>query len=216
MDGDGVLLIGGDVWMTIPLRVQRRIKTGAARIGELRAAIANEARIQQMPPVSIDPAIWTPGDGASVHAASGVWPSINGGHEIMVLAAASMAICRDPAQVRKLLAHEFAHCFTLATKIVNHLDLGGELILTGDPRDESREAELLAEAPNWLGAADADLIRWDEPQFAAIDAEMVALADARQLPVSAPPPGTPMSRASLSRLVPAEWAARVRSLRHSV
>ncbi len=208
---DDVYLDRGDGWEIIPPEIRRRIEEGRVRIGVLRAAIAKDARVRYMPPVSIDPALWTPDGTAVAHAAGGIWPSGNGGHEYGVVVSAGPAICRDDAIVRALLVHEFAHCFEIATRAIEHIDSGrgGTLeLVTDNPLDRDREEELLAAGADWFGPGDAELIRWNDPRLKALTAEVVALANARQLPASPPPP-----RVHGTVVVPPEWAAHIRSLR---
>ena len=101
----GVLLNANEEWQHIPRPIQDRLKEGVERIRSLRKAIASGAQVRQMPSVSIDPAIWTTGGGGLVHAASGIWPSIHGGHDFGVVVAAGPAICRDEAVLRAILVH---------------------------------------------------------------------------------------------------------------
>lgn len=96
---------------------------------------------------------------------------------------------------------------------MDHLDLGLDLDLTGDPQDPRREARMLADGPYWLGEADANLMGWNDPRAEPLGVEVAALANARQLRLTLPPGRTRVPRASLRNCVPVEWAEHVRSYR---
>ncbi|HTK31242.1 MAG TPA: hypothetical protein VL332_04715 [Candidatus Saccharimonadaceae bacterium] len=208
MPGDGVLLDRSDLWHTIPPAIQHRIEEGEQRIRVIREAVACEARVHQMPPVTIDPAVWIPPQRGIIHAASGIWRSNQGGHAFGVIAAAGVALSYDPAVVRAILVHEFAHCFLVATRIIDHLDLRTPLNLDGESMDKSREDALLPQPADWFPRGDIPLLRWDDSRLGALSDELVTLAEAGHLPVTGPPL---TERGFVA--VPPEWGAHIRLLR---
>jgi hypothetical protein len=210
MTNGGVWLARGGYWRSIPPDIQRRIEEGESRIRGLRDEIANAARVRLMPRITIDPAVWVPPPGGVIHAASGVWRS-KVGHEIAVIVAAGIAISSDSSLVRGILLHEFAHCFMLATKIIDHLDLGTPLGLSGASLDAARENRLLAEPADWFGSADSELLHWEDSRLNGLSGELVALAETAQLPATGPPL---VERGTV--IVPPEWAAHIRSLRQGM
>lgn len=208
---NGVMLHRDDLWNTIPPDIQRRVEDGVRRIAVLRESISADAKVRQMPPVTVDPAAWTPGGDVVVHAASGIWPSGAGGVEFGVVVGAGPAIHTNDEVVRAVLVHEIAHIFQLATLSIEHIDsgAGGPLDLTTDNLlDEAREEWLLANGADWLAERDAKLMRWGDPRTRAMTDEVVALANAGRLPL-VQPPGRMQGRPE----VPFEWGAHIRSLR---
>lgn len=207
----GVRLVRGEDWGTVPPEVQRRIEEGVERIRSVRGAIAADAWVKQMPPVTIYPAVWTPDGVGTVPALSGAWHSGRGEREIGVLVGIGPAVCTDGSIVRKLLVHEFAHCFFIATKIVDHLDLGVPLDLRGDPMDEDRERATMVTPSEWFGHADAAaIIRWDDSALGdSVGEELNALLEAGHVPVAEPPPG---GGGKFPGVLP-EWAEHIRALR---
>src|SRR5262245_11127646 len=141
MFGNTVSLNRADLWSKVPADYQVRIERGVERIAAAQDAIARSAKVQTMPHIAVDPALWiNPQRTGFVHAAANGWPA-GAGHLIGVVAAASVALCEDDESVRALLAHEFAHCFMIATSMVKHIEAAkqGPLNLTGDPSDAARE-----------------------------------------------------------------------------
>lgn len=210
MDGDAVLLDRGDHWERIPPDIRHRIEEGAVRIRAIREAISPDARVRYMPPVTVDPAAWSPDGGKRlIHAMAGAWRNLNDGHVIGVLASAGPALCDEEATVRAVLVHEFAHCFKIATIVVDHNDLGTSLdLLSGDPADPKREHLMLAEPRDWFGAADIELLHWGDERMQPVTDEVKRLVIAGHLPGTQPPLVEP---ASFS--VPGEWKEHIRRIR---
>jgi hypothetical protein len=211
MSGDGVRLDRGEYWGTIPPEVQSRVEAGVERIRSVRDAIAADAKVRLMPPITIDPAVWTPDGKGVAHAVSGAWRSARGGHEIGVIVGAGPALCTDNTSVRKILVHEFAHCFETATRVVNNADRGVREDLTGDPMDEEREEAMLGNPANWFGDGDSTVLRWGEPALPdGLISELNDLLQAGRLPFTKTPL---VERANVQ--VPIEWVNHIRTLRRN-
>jgi hypothetical protein len=207
----GVILLKDDDWTRIQPNLQKRIETGVERIRRLCDAIAEEAKVKQMPPIVIAPCAWSRDGVTLMHAAAGAWrdSSARGGFSIGVLACVGVVLCEDDGLVRDLLVHEFAHCFKVGEIVVDHNDLGTSLDeLRGDPYDQEREDRLLVEGPDWFGPRDASIMRWGDPRIATMTREVSALVTSGQIRGEQPPIVEP---ASFN--VPEEWKTHVRSLR---
>jgi len=207
----GIGLVRGANWEAIPPEARSHIEAGVERVRSVRDAISADAKVKRMPPITIYPSVWTPNGIGVVHALSGAWFSGQDDRVIGVLMGIGPTLCTDDSMVRKLLVHEFAHCFFIATKITDHLDLGVPLDLRGDPMDEDRDRATMVAPSEWFGPADAEsIIGWDDSALGdSVAAELNPLLEARQVAWTAPPPGGGGGFPT----IPSEWIEHIRALR---
>jgi hypothetical protein len=166
-----------------------------------------------MPKVLVVGAGWSPDGQRLVHGLAGAWPDSTapGGFSISVLLGAGPALCQDENLVRAVLVHEFAHCFKVATIIVDHLDLGTSLDgLGGSSWDPNREHRLLARPSEWFGPDDVELLSWGDGRMGPMTDEVHLLVRSGQLRGE----GLPI-HAPASFNVPDEWKRHIRSIRSS-
>jgi hypothetical protein len=207
----GVGLVRVENWGAIPSEARSHIEAGVERVRSVRDAISADAKVKRMPPITIYPSVWTPNGIGVVHALSGAWFSGQDDRVIGVLMGIGPTLCTDDSIVRKLLVHEFAHCFFIAKKITDHLDLGVLLDLRGDPMDEDRDRVMMVPPSEWFGSADAEsIIGWDDTALGnSVAAELNPLLETRQVAWTAPPPGGGGGFPT----VPSEWIEHIRALR---
>lgn len=157
-----VALSSPDVWLSIGdlawSRLQSSIKTdllqGVERIAEIRAAIAHDAPVRSMPLVEVVGEIWATSDGIMPACAT---PLRQGkvnffGARLSVLT----AMCEEVTVVRRILVHEFLHCFREITELLR-AEAAGISILdhSFDPLDAVEDAKRLANPSDWFGIEDA-------------------------------------------------------------
>lgn len=193
----------------VPAELRPRIESGLDRIRAVRDSIAADAKVKLMPSVVAEPVIWL-WNGHPVYAAATVLaPAF--GNQIGVTLSLPPVLCEDLRQVRRLLVHEFSHCFMMATRAIDQIDAatGRSVDLTtGNPLDAKRELELLADPANWFGDADFDIPNWDDE---ALNTAMMATLERL---VDVVPATTPPQRVNAKGvIVPPEWGNHVRRLR---
>ena len=207
---NGVTLLRDADWAKVPPDLQRRIEVGVERIRRIREEVAAEAKVQNMPPVTVVAAGWSPGKGI-IHGLAGFWGNNNapGNSTLGVILGAGPALCEDDDTVRAILVHEFSHCFQITKILADHVDLGASLdALRGKSTDQDREERLLANPVDWFGPADVTLLRWDDKRTDPLSVAVAALVENNQIPGEQPPiPAKPELRA------PQEWIDHVRRLR---
>jgi hypothetical protein len=200
-------------WARVPDDLKRRFEAGVERIRILRDKIGAEARVTYMPPIAVVAAGWSSDGKNLIHGMAGAWRDNNnpGRHAIGVLLSAGPALCEDDVTVRAILAHEFGHCFKIATVIVDHNDLGTSLdILRGDPMDQTREELMLPNPTDWFGQSDVSLLQWGDERLQPATEEVHELVRQQRIPGEQPPR---VERASFA--IPEEWKAHIRSIRQS-
>lgn len=206
-----VQLFRDEDWNSLPRELQERIEAGVERIRVLRDKIGAEAKVTYMPPITVVPAGWSRDGRQLIHGVAGAWRDDKavGGFSIGVLLSAGPALCEDEATVRAVVVHEFAHCFQLATVVVNHNDLSTPLdALHGDSMDPEREKRLLANPADWFGPPDVELMQWGDERMRAVAGQVEELVVKGDLPGTQPPIVKPASF-----VVPNEWKAHIRNLR---
>jgi hypothetical protein len=149
-----------DVWLTtslaqwnrFPFRVKQVALDGLERVGTLRAQIAADSKVQEMPPVEVACEIW--GDYRSRVCGHACLLGNRFGARLPV----STATARDEVIVRRLLVHEFSHCFFLVMQAVRASLSGTEFELPINPNTDDEDAHdrtLMIDASEWFCEADA-------------------------------------------------------------
>jgi hypothetical protein len=208
--GDGVVLLRDADWDAVPEDLKRRLEDGVERIRRIRHEIAADAKVRQMPPVSVVAAGWSPGEGI-VHGLAGFWRNNNspGDSTLGVILGAGPALCKDDETVRAILVHEFSHCFQIAKILVDHVDLGTSLdALKGKATDQDREERLLANPSDWFAPREVTLLKWHDERTISLSIEVHKLVENGDITGEQPPiPTKPQLCAE------PEWVEHIRKIR---
>ncbi len=171
----------------LPTWARRGIIQGRERVERIRSEIAFCAKISTMPPVRIVDVGWvTPSAGGMICARSGPI-RIGGTYWFGVELPAPTVIFPDDDTLRRILVHEFAHCFFYLRRAIE--STGGEIRFERDPYDERDDRAFLADPDDWFGERD---VREFTVQHDEILEKSHALFDKRWvdggLPVETPEP----------------------------
>lgn len=124
-----------------------------------------------MSPVEIVPEMWRWKDG-SLDGMSVMLHIPGGGFRPGARIPAQVALCEDDAIVRRLLVHEFLHCFHSVATILAAIEKNpGERISIGerfDPLNPAEHDARLADPFDWFGERDAELLPRDQDRDSAV------------------------------------------------
>lgn len=105
----------GAEWDRLGAELKTTIQTeGVNRVTRLRRAIANDAKLP-MPPIRIEPYGWEMPNKRGVVFAQAATIFIKDAWQLgVIIPASTLIVIDDDVLLRRLLCHEFAHCFWLA------------------------------------------------------------------------------------------------------
>lgn len=146
-------------WQLLPARVQKALRKKRREIRDIRASIAEEAKVPVMPPVEILDTAWRVPDPAFPYwgAVGGVLVGENVHFGAVFPGASILAL--DADTIRYFLLGAFCKCFWFERQLLEHLDSSGNLRCCPWREDPSSEYEPYLrgrENPvDWFGGDDA-------------------------------------------------------------
>ncbi|MFC1573055.1 hypothetical protein ACFL6M_05595 [Candidatus Eisenbacteria bacterium] len=203
-------------WGAVPRPIGKALVESTERIARLRIKITRAAKIRSMPPVHIVPQVWVTQDDSINGCATPLF--VRNEIHMGVVIPAQTALCRDFRLVRRILVHEFAHCFAILTRVIDHLDSGrsgGPALPQRQSLDDTcAEVALLVLPDEWFGRTDArDFFRWKNPDSEAFAQTIEKLDLTQKLPTGYQLPEAFQVNGNLA--VPSEITKHVRRLRRS-
>ncbi len=165
--GEGQVIVDWDErWrlrLPIPLRVA--LFDGVERIKRVRDEIREASPVRWMPSVRVRGVVWLAPDRRGGPSGMRGFIQVGDAAEICAVIPAQTVVC-DEGYQRKLLVHEFSHCFDFLRRAVAMQDSGsGTLALPvwADPSDERVDREQLADPHDWFGPRDVEeFIFWTD------------------------------------------------------
>jgi len=174
-------------WSRLPEAVRESLLLGMERIAAIRLAIAKSAKVRSMPPIEIVPEVWS--DGQGLISGRTQMLALRKAMFVGVQLPATTAACQDRTVVRRVLVHEFSHCFYYQMGAVEDQVTGvasSDFDEDFDLFNADHDARLMVSAPEWFGRADAKAVTLHhDPHLQRFEKYMLALAPV--LPVLVPP-----------------------------
>ena len=150
------LKTGKVAWSQIPLTLQSRLREGLERIASLRDQIGAAAAVTSMPPVQVVPELWYDDERCCDGCAG---PLIVHGNRVFgCTLPAQTATLEDEDILRRVMVHEFCHCFWWSADEVNARDAGVTTTDTSglDQTSDSDDRSQMVDPGDWFGAVDAN------------------------------------------------------------
>lgn len=122
------LAVGKLAWPQLPLRLKSRFLNGLGRIATLRDQIGAAAAVSSMPPIQVIPELWYDDDRCFAACAGPL--TVKGNTVFGCTLPAQTATLENEGTLRRVMVHEFCHCFWWLTDEVNARDSGGTTIDT--------------------------------------------------------------------------------------
>jgi hypothetical protein len=196
-------------WSKLPLSLKARFLAGLERIATLRDQIGAAAAVSSMPPVQVVPELWYDDDRCFDGCAGPL--TVNGNTVFGCTLPAQTAMLEDEGVLRRVIVHEFCHCFWWLTDEVNAMDSSGTTIDTSglDQNSDSDDRYQMVDPGDWFGAEDASrMIYSGSPETQRIQDNLMGLIG------SLPERHSPPRRFSLKHVtLPDDVKAHVRKLR---
>jgi hypothetical protein len=153
-------------WFKIPPRIRTVIKNnGLKRLIQLHNSIANDAQLP-MPTIHVIPIGWCfPENGGVVYGMAIPIPVMDLYQWGTVVPASTLVIVDDDTVLRRILCHEFAHCFWYITRILRERKNGewisiesGKGQTTTDLLNDqlAKDKKELVDPVQWFGEWDAE------------------------------------------------------------
>ena len=142
-------------WSQLPLSLKSRFLDGLERIATLRDQIGAAAAVSSMPPIQVIPELWYDDDRCFDGCAGPL--IVNGNTVFGCTLPAQTATLEDEGTLRRVMVHEFCHCFWWLTDEVNAMDSGGTTIDTSglDQNSDSDDRYQMVDSEDWFGVEDA-------------------------------------------------------------
>jgi len=162
-------------WHRVPKTIRQKIRTDDANLLErLRGSIEKAAGVT-MPPVSIEPWGWLGPEGQVVYGRAVPLLKPDGSYVWGVeLPVSDLIVIDEIRLLRKILVHEFNHCFAYCTLIIQQVESGRQELRLSDPSLTSAESwkevmetddQFHVQPSNWFGEDDAREFLWyDSPE----------------------------------------------------
>jgi hypothetical protein len=161
------LRIGGLTWSNLPLRIKDELLRSLDRIADIRGDIGSRAKVRTMPPVQVVGQIWFADTGGIIDGRLHplrLQKHVVFGTQIPVLT----AMCDDGPIVRRILVHEFLHCFFYYVAGIS--SPGKILDLHHVATDAAADHAKLENANDWFADEDADaLMLHNDPALDVIE-----------------------------------------------
>jgi len=205
---DVFLTIGGMTWSRVETSVRERLCDALETVARVRRSIAASAKVQSMPLVQIVPELWYDIDHESI--IDGCAGPIRRGEYTHFAARlpAQTATIADEHILRRVLVHEFTHCFYYMEYAVL-FGPDSESNLEGDQWSDADDRKAMVDPTQWFGQADVDEFLYHEGlnYDEKISSNLVEL-------VGKLPTGTPPGRFKISSLaVPDDVHAHILACR---
>ena len=207
-------------WGKLPIAVRMNLRSKRDALVDIRAAIADRARVHVMPPVEIFDVAWqVPGSTGCVHGVANV-VRVDGKSQFGVKLAGASVLYADSCALRGLLLHEFSHCFwMLQESLTRPLKPTGGMVDMRFPQTEQLDSEAdrdkMVPPENWFAPEDCDIFPYQDSELLQGCADEVYTKwIARGLPCVAPPPGFQAEELAYSEEV-AEHIRQLGRARHS-
>jgi hypothetical protein len=98
-------------WKKLPIDIRMGLRQKRDEIVEVRAGIAERAKVHVMPPVEIFDSAWVAPDMSGCISGRAGVVVVDGSTHFGVQVAGASVLFADEAALRGILLHEFAHCF---------------------------------------------------------------------------------------------------------
>ena len=173
---EGVALTGSDSeWDKLPARIRTLVKNhGLMRLSQIRSQIAADAGLP-MPKIYVEPYCWLFQDKGPAYAMACPMPceKVESEFEFSVITtAATLTVIQDDTILRRILCHEFSHCFWHICRIFGSEDektgTGGPEIITSEklPKSISEFSDIDTQRhvnpEDWFGQWDAEHFTYTE------------------------------------------------------
>jgi len=203
------LTVGKLAWSQVPLSLKSRFLEGLERIAALRDQIGAAAAVSSMPPIEVIPELWYDDHRCFDGCAR---PLIANGTRVFgCTLPAQTATLEDEGLLRRIMVHEFCHCFWWLADEVNAMDTGGTPTDTSglDQNSDSDDRFQMVDPRDWFGVDDAgSMIYSGSPETQLIEDNLIGLIG--RLPERHSPPRS----FSLKHVtLPSEVRTHVRKLR---
>lgn len=157
-------------WRRVPGHLKLRILDGVERITEIHAGLAEALQVTSLPPVVVHDALWwEPGVTIIVSGRAGPIPIAPPASVFGVELPVHVALSDAANGIRRVLLHEFGHCFFHDALIIDTADAGRTVIDGGrGPRqnvytDEAGDRAALVDPAEWfIGDAVTDFPYWGD------------------------------------------------------
>ena len=203
------LKMGKLAWSQIPLALRSRLLEGLERTASVRDQIGAAAAVSSMPPVQVVPELWYDDERCCDGCAGPL--IVNGNRVFGCTLPAQTATLEDEELLRRVMVHEFCHCFWWSADEVNAKDAGVTTIDTSglDQKSDSDDRFQMVDPGDWFGAEDANrMIYQDSPETQRIQDNLSGLIGC--LPQRISPP----KRFTVKKItLPNDIEAHVRRLR---
>ena len=203
------LAVGKLAWSQLPLSLKLRFFDGLERIATIRDQIGAAAAISSMPPIQVIPELWYDNDRCFDGCAGPL--IVNGKTVFGCTLPAQTATLEDAGVLRRVIVHEYCHCFWWLADEVNAMDSGRTTIDTSglDQNSDSDDRFQMVDPKDWFGGEDASrMIYSGSPETQRIQDNLMGLIG------SLPERHSPPRRFSLEHVrLPSDVKAHVRKLR---
>jgi len=205
------LTAGKRAWSQLLPSLQARFLDGLERIAALREQIRAAAAVSSMPPVQVIPELWYDNDRCFDGCARPL--IVNGSRVFGCTLPAQTATLPDKGLLRRVMVHEFCHCFWWLADQVNAMDSGRMTTDTSDldQNSDSDDRCQMVDPECWFGAEDSSrMIYSGSPETRRIQDNLTGLIG------SLPERHTPPKVFNLKHVtVPADIENHVRKLRRA-
>jgi len=156
------LKMGKLAWSQIPLSLESRFLDGLERIARLRDQIGAAAAVSSMPPVEVVPELWYDQDRCYDGCAGPL--IVNGNTVFGCTLPAQTATLEDEGILRRVMVHEFCHCFWWLLEDVKAMDANVTTIDTSglDQTSDSDDRFQMVDPGDWFGVEDANRMIYDD------------------------------------------------------
>ncbi|MGB7814274.1 MAG: hypothetical protein WBP56_24430, partial [Polyangia bacterium] len=158
-------------WRRLPIDIRIGLRKKRDEIVEIRAGIAQRAKVHVMPPVEIFDVAWvTPDLIKCIYGASGIVAVAGQTHFGVQLAGASVLFA-DEAALRGMLLHEFSHCFWhLQQALLAHAEPQAtgklDLYLSEEKRfDSAADRERMVRPEDWFAPEDCAIFPYHDSEL---------------------------------------------------
>lgn len=164
-------------WKELPIEVRMGLRKKREEIVEIRAAIAERAKVHVMPPVEIFDVAWVLDDLSGCISGRASVVAFDGRSQFGVqLAGASVMFADEPA-LRGLLLHEFAHCFWQSQAMLASMARGGQSLSLRATKaelfDSAADQKKMVNPGDWFAAEDCAIFPYHDSELLQGAADLV-------------------------------------------
>jgi hypothetical protein len=181
-------------WKKLPIDIRIGIRKKRDEIVEIRAGIAQRAKVHVMPPVDIFDVAWVPPDlSRCISGKSGV-VVVDGLTQFGVQLAGASVLFAEVDALRGLLLHEFAHCFwnlQVSLASTERGERGPDLHATEEELFNSAvDRAKMVNPEDWFAPEDCAIFPYHDSELLQGCADQVLTKwVAKRLPYESPPTG---------------------------